>query len=71
MSISSVVFTLLITVQIIDKSKRDCEEEVQILLKYGQHPNIIALKVSESYPVRWDVTSSMLSPVYKYQSIKL
>nr|XP_039266644.1 ribosomal protein S6 kinase alpha-3-like [Styela clava] len=31
-------------VKIIDKSKRDCEEEVQILLRYGQHPNIITLK---------------------------
>ncbi|CAK8686112.1 ribosomal protein S6 kinase alpha-3-like [Clavelina lepadiformis] len=31
-------------VKIIFKNKRDCEEEVQILLRYGQHPNIIALK---------------------------
>lgn len=31
-------------VKIIDKSKRDCEEEIQILLRYGQHPNIITLK---------------------------
>lgn len=31
-------------VKIIDKKKRDCEEEIQILLRYGQHPNIITLK---------------------------
>nr|CAB3265766.1 ribosomal protein S6 kinase alpha-3 [Phallusia mammillata] len=31
-------------VKIIFKNKRDCEEEVQILLRYGQHPNIITLK---------------------------
>ena len=26
------------------RSKRDSEEEVQILLRYGQHPNIISLR---------------------------
>uniref|UniRef100_A0AAY4DN27 non-specific serine/threonine protein kinase n=1 Tax=Denticeps clupeoides TaxID=299321 RepID=A0AAY4DN27_9TELE len=31
-------------VKIIDKSKRDPAEEVEILLRYGQHPNIITLK---------------------------
>jgi len=31
-------------VKIIDKSKLDCEEEVSILLRYGQHPNIISLR---------------------------
>ncbi|XP_042189510.1 ribosomal protein S6 kinase alpha-2 isoform X2 [Callorhinchus milii] len=31
-------------VKIIDKSKRDPSEEIQILLRYGQHPNIITLK---------------------------
>jgi len=31
-------------VKIVDRSKRDCEEEVQILLRYGQHPNIISLR---------------------------
>jgi len=31
-------------VKIIFKTKRDCEEEVQILMRYGQHPNIITLK---------------------------
>lgn len=35
--------------QIIDKAKRDPTEEVEILLRYGQHPNIITLKdVSQS-----------------------
>ncbi|XP_020386301.1 ribosomal protein S6 kinase alpha-3 isoform X1 [Rhincodon typus] len=31
-------------VKIIDKSKRDPSEETDILLRYGQHPNIITLK---------------------------
>ncbi|EHB07492.1 Ribosomal protein S6 kinase alpha-2 [Heterocephalus glaber] len=31
-------------VRIIDKSKRDPSEEIEILLRYGQHPNIITLK---------------------------
>ncbi|XP_044773182.1 ribosomal protein S6 kinase alpha-2 isoform X2 [Neomonachus schauinslandi] len=31
-------------VKIIDKSKRDPSEEIEILLRYGQHPNIISLK---------------------------
>ncbi|KAM6140166.1 ribosomal protein S6 kinase alpha-3 isoform 3-T3 [Pterocles gutturalis] len=31
-------------VKIIDKSKRDPTEEIEILLRYGQHPNIITLK---------------------------
>lgn len=31
-------------VQIINKAKRDPTEEVEILLRYGQHPNIITLK---------------------------
>ncbi|XP_060061132.1 ribosomal protein S6 kinase alpha-2 isoform X2 [Erinaceus europaeus] len=31
-------------VKIIDKSRRDPSEEIDILLRYGQHPNIISLK---------------------------
>ncbi|XP_036295713.1 ribosomal protein S6 kinase alpha-6 isoform X3 [Pipistrellus kuhlii] len=31
-------------VQVIDKSKRDPSEEIEILMRYGQHPNIITLK---------------------------
>ncbi|XP_067863018.1 ribosomal protein S6 kinase alpha-2-like isoform X2 [Heptranchias perlo] len=31
-------------VKVVDKSKRDPSEEVEILLRYGQHPNIITLK---------------------------
>ncbi|XP_066505963.1 ribosomal protein S6 kinase alpha-1 [Hoplias malabaricus] len=31
-------------VKMIDKEKRDPAEEVEILLRYGQHPNIITLK---------------------------
>lgn len=30
--------------QIIDKTKRDCQEEVEILFRYGGHPNIISLR---------------------------
>ncbi|NXY29730.1 KS6A3 kinase, partial [Pomatorhinus ruficollis] len=35
---------LYVLLQIIDKSKRDPTEEIEILLRYGQHPNIITLK---------------------------
>jgi len=31
-------------VKIIEKSKRDCREEIEILLRHGQHPNIISLR---------------------------
>lgn len=42
---------LLRVFQIIDKSKRDPSEEIEILLRYGQHPNIITLKdVSAPHP---------------------
>lgn len=37
-------FPLFSSHQVIDKSKRDCQEEVEILLRYGQHPNIITLR---------------------------
>lgn len=37
-----VVFPVIL--QIIDKSKRDPSEEIEILMRYGQHPNIITLK---------------------------
>lgn len=33
-----------LTSQIIDKIKRDPSEEIEILMRYGQHPNIITLK---------------------------
>nr|XP_033802484.1 ribosomal protein S6 kinase alpha-6 isoform X6 [Geotrypetes seraphini] len=36
--------SVLPVVQIIDKSKRDPSEEIEILMRYGQHPNIITLK---------------------------
>lgn len=38
--------------QIIDKIKRDPSEEIEILMRYGQHPNIITLKDVSSVPVR-------------------
>ena len=31
-------------VKVIDKAKRDCRDEIEILLRYGQHPNIISLR---------------------------
>ena len=31
-------------VKIVNRKSRDCEEEVQILLRYGQHPSIISLR---------------------------
>lgn len=35
---------MYLCVQIISKAKRDPTDEVEILLRYGQHPNIITLK---------------------------
>ncbi len=35
---------VLVGLQIISKDRRDPTEEVEILLRYGQHPNIITLK---------------------------
>lgn len=37
-------FSLSPMSQIIDKIKRDPSEEIEILMRYGQHPNIITLK---------------------------
>lgn len=34
----------LFSCQIIDRAKKDPSEEIEILLRYGQHPNIITLK---------------------------
>ena len=31
-------------VKILEKNKRDCRDEIEILLRYGQHPNIISLR---------------------------
>lgn len=39
--------------QVIDKSKRDPSEEIEILLRYGQHPNIITLKDVSEGPGAW------------------
>ncbi|KAF6205264.1 hypothetical protein GE061_019433 [Apolygus lucorum] len=33
-----------VAVKVIDKSKRDCQEEVDILLRYRGHPNIVTLR---------------------------
>ncbi|KAK6480369.1 ribosomal protein S6 kinase alpha-6 isoform X1 [Huso huso] len=38
------VTSMEFAVKIIDKSKRDPSEEIEILMRYGQHPNIITLK---------------------------
>ena len=44
-------FTTLSSLQVIDRSKsaKDPEEEVEILLRYGKHPNIICLKDVSPY----------------------
>lgn len=42
--LEDVMYLFLFDVQIINKAKRDPTEEVEILLRYGQHPNIITLK---------------------------
>ena len=39
-------------VKIVDKSKRECDEEVKILLRYGQHPNIISLRFIQIFMTR-------------------
>uniref|UniRef100_A0A803T402 non-specific serine/threonine protein kinase n=1 Tax=Anolis carolinensis TaxID=28377 RepID=A0A803T402_ANOCA len=39
-----IVSNMEFAVKIIDKSKRDPSEEIEILMRYGQHPNIITLK---------------------------
>nr|CAD7453030.1 unnamed protein product [Timema tahoe] len=31
-------------VKVIDKNKKDCQEEVEILLRWGHHPNIVTLR---------------------------
>lgn len=36
--------SLLPQYQVIDKSKRDPSEEVEILLRYGRHPHIVSLR---------------------------
>ncbi|MBN3295988.1 KS6A6 kinase, partial [Amia calva] len=38
------VTSMEFAVKIIDKSKRDPSEEIEILMRYGQHPNIITMK---------------------------
>lgn len=46
--------TLFTMSQIIDKIKRDPSEEIEILMRYGQHPNIITLKdVSNIWDSHW------------------
>ena len=35
---------LLLVFQIMDKEKRDPSEEVEILLRFGHHPNVITLR---------------------------
>ncbi|XP_030065823.1 ribosomal protein S6 kinase alpha-6 isoform X4 [Microcaecilia unicolor] len=39
-----IITNMEFAVKIIDKSKRDPSEEIEILMRYGQHPNIITLK---------------------------
>ncbi|XP_059241129.1 ribosomal protein S6 kinase alpha-6 isoform X2 [Mustela nigripes] len=47
-------------VKIIDKSKRDPSEEIEILMRYGQHPNVITLKdvlMQQGYDAACDIWS--------------
>ncbi|CRK97265.1 CLUMA_CG010661, isoform A [Clunio marinus] len=48
-------------VKIIDKSRHDCREEVDILLRYGNHPNIVTL-----YRVFEDVGSASVYLVMEF-----
>ncbi len=61
------VSMVLVGLQIISKDRRDPTEEVEILLRYGQHPNIITLKdVSDCLCACRTLitgTSHVLSPV--------
>lgn len=43
-SLNTHAFFFFVISQIIDKIKRDPSEEIEILMRYGQHPNIITLK---------------------------
>lgn len=38
------IYRCLLNRQIIERVKKDPSEEIEILLRYGQHPNIINLK---------------------------
>ena len=38
------IFLLFLSTQIMDKEKVDPSEEVEILLRFGHHPNIITLR---------------------------
>lgn len=52
--------TLFTMAQIIDKIKRDPSEEIEILMRYGQHPNIITLKdVSDIWDPYWLLTGTL------------
>ena len=45
-----IMIECLFPLQIIDKEKRDCHEEIEILLRYGEHRNIVTLRdVSNSH----------------------
>lgn len=43
-ALSDTTFDQPTSFQIIDRAKKDPSEEIEILLRYGQHPNIITLK---------------------------
>jgi len=53
----------LLTKQIINKEKRDPAEEVEILRRYGQHPNIITLKDVSDFCVCLSVGNSNIPGV--------
>lgn len=53
--------TLFTMSQIIDKIKRDPSEEIEILMRYGQHPNIITLKdVSDIWDPHWLLMDTLI-----------
>ena len=54
--------------QIIDRNKRDPHEEVEILMRYGEHPNIITLQdvcMSPDYSCKHGACIA----VHKHQSL--
>uniref|UniRef100_A0A2K5U198 non-specific serine/threonine protein kinase n=1 Tax=Macaca fascicularis TaxID=9541 RepID=A0A2K5U198_MACFA len=52
-------------VKIIDKSKRDPSEEIEILMRYGQHPNIITLKDVGISKSRYQLRGELLDRILK------
>lgn len=43
-SAATITHYYCMVLQIIERENRSCNEEVEILLRYGQHPHIVSLK---------------------------